>query len=309
MNHVEKKAYELLLTNHIHALPVDTIRLAKRLGYAISSYDASKDLLASFKLIDYIHRYESFSVYIHPHVHIFYSDTLSPTQIRHRVAHEIGHIQFDFSDNTSESPAPRLISTTEESSESLANEFERYLTAPIPALDMCNISSAADIQSLTGYGTSDARLIYSNLQEYRQSKSDMEDKQKIGRLFRRFGLRRWFYAHRVGLVISALSVIVTVLASLLVLDRFAPSTAPANLPLNASQVSSEPIPALSSSQDASPKETSASEPQEATVYITPSGEKYHRSGCQYIEDKSNLTELSESRAAELGYEPCKVCCQ
>lgn len=309
MNHVEKKAYELLRANNIHAFPIDTVKLAKRLGYAVSSYDASTELLSSFHLIGYTSQYKAFSVYLDPHIHIFYSDDLSPTELWRHIAHEIGHIQFDFCDKTSESSAPRLIGINEKSSEALADEFEYYLIAPIPALDMCNISSAADIQSLTGYGTSDARSIYSKLQEYRNAKSDMKEKLMIERLFRRFGVRLWFASHRLGLVITVLSVIIAVLTALLILDRFTPSAAPASLPLDAIQVSQEAVPALTSFQDASSTETSAPEPQSTNVYITPSGEKYHHAGCRYIQDKTNLTELSESRAAELGYEPCKVCCQ
>ena len=46
---------------------------------------------------------------------------------------------------------------------------------------------------------------------------------------------------------------------------------------------------------------------EFTVFITEYGEKYHRLGCQYIEGKENLLEVSVEQAEKAGYEPCEVC--
>lgn len=41
------------------------------------------------------------------------------------------------------------------------------------------------------------------------------------------------------------------------------------------------------------------------VYITQTGEKYHRAGCRYL--KESCIEISMSDALAQGYEPCKVC--
>lgn len=46
-------------------------------------------------------------------------------------------------------------------------------------------------------------------------------------------------------------------------------------------------------------------PAAETVYITPTGNKYHRAGCRTIKKES--TPISRSEAIEQGYEPCKVC--
>lgn len=47
---------------------------------------------------------------------------------------------------------------------------------------------------------------------------------------------------------------------------------------------------------------------EYSVFVTPSGEKYHTEYCRYIEGKSNLSYYdSASDAAAAGYEPCSVC--
>lgn len=44
------------------------------------------------------------------------------------------------------------------------------------------------------------------------------------------------------------------------------------------------------------------------VYVTPSGEKYHKSTCRHIQ-KSTLIEFSVEDAINAGYEPCKDCMQ
>lgn len=41
------------------------------------------------------------------------------------------------------------------------------------------------------------------------------------------------------------------------------------------------------------------------VYITDTGEKYHKYGCQYLQYSSTL--ILRSRAISLGYTPCSVC--
>ena len=44
-----------------------------------------------------------------------------------------------------------------------------------------------------------------------------------------------------------------------------------------------------------------------TVFITASGKKMHKADCMYIQNKTNIIELSREKAVNLGYEPCKVC--
>lgn len=51
-------------------------------------------------------------------------------------------------------------------------------------------------------------------------------------------------------------------------------------------------------------ETSGTE--EDTVYLTPSGEKYHRKTCTFIKKASRVKEMTRKRA-ELGHDPCSVC--
>ncbi|WP_404305912.1 hypothetical protein [Neorhodopirellula lusitana] len=52
-----------------------------------------------------------------------------------------------------------------------------------------------------------------------------------------------------------------------------------------------------------PMELESTRDSDATVWITPSGEKYHRADCRFVGDTA--TEIPVSRA--IAYEPCGVC--
>lgn len=47
------------------------------------------------------------------------------------------------------------------------------------------------------------------------------------------------------------------------------------------------------------------QPTEVTVYVTKTGTKYHRSGCQYLSKSRIAMDLSEAKAS--GYGPCSRC--
>jgi len=47
------------------------------------------------------------------------------------------------------------------------------------------------------------------------------------------------------------------------------------------------------------------EQKDTTVYITKSGEKYHKAGCRYL-SKSQI-KTTKKEAVKNGYEACKVC--
>jgi hypothetical protein len=51
--------------------------------------------------------------------------------------------------------------------------------------------------------------------------------------------------------------------------------------------------------------TEKSETTETTVYVTKTGDKYHRSGCQYL-SKSKIA-ISLTDAKSQGYSPCSKC--
>ena len=45
--------------------------------------------------------------------------------------------------------------------------------------------------------------------------------------------------------------------------------------------------------------------KEQTVFVTRTGKKYHRDGCQYL--RQSKRKIGLSAAIDKGYTPCKVC--
>ena len=64
------------------------------------------------------------------------------------------------------------------------------------------------------------------------------------------------------------------------------------------------LPAASDVQGRANAYTTA-EQKDATVYITKSGEKYHKAGCQYL--KKSQIKTTKKEAVKNGYGACKVC--
>ena len=44
-----------------------------------------------------------------------------------------------------------------------------------------------------------------------------------------------------------------------------------------------------------------------TVYVTPTGKRYHRQNCRHIQSSEHIFEMTYNEAMEAGYEPCKDC--
>lgn len=61
----------------------------------------------------------------------------------------------------------------------------------------------------------------------------------------------------------------------------------------------------SSSSGSTGSTSSTSDTQTVTVYITRTGEKYHRNGCQYLSQSKIPVSLSDAKAQ--GYTACSVC--
>lgn len=84
------------------------------------------------------------------------------------------------------------------------------------------------------------------------------------------------------------------------------SSKPAATSDSASEATTTPTP----TKTPTPPPDDVSEPavatqNERTVYITKTGEKYHRSGCKYLR-KSQIS-ISLDDAIARGFEPCSVC--
>lgn len=72
-----------------------------------------------------------------------------------------------------------------------------------------------------------------------------------------------------------------------------------------STVSTSSTSSSTSSTSGGSSSSSSSDTQSVTVYITRTGEKYHRSGCQYLRESKIPIELATAKAR--GYTACSRC--
>ena len=99
MKNIEEAARKFLARNKVSAFPVDTVEIAKSKGYTVASYSQAKGLLKLSCLASYAQGHRGFSAKLANTVYIFYSDDLSPDNLRRVVAHELGHIYLHFTIN------------------------------------------------------------------------------------------------------------------------------------------------------------------------------------------------------------------
>lgn len=84
----------------------------------------------------------------------------------------------------------------------------------------------------------------------------------------------------------------------------APQTPPQEEPVAQREPEQEPQPVAEPAQQTEP-EPAPSVQEERTVYVTPTGEKYHKEYCRTI--KNSKTAISLSDAISQGYTACGVC--
>jgi viral protein TPX len=88
-------------------------------------------------------------------------------------------------------------------------------------------------------------------------------------------------------------------ATLLPTDSPSPSTTPSPTPSPTLKPSATPSP----TKKPTPAPTQA--PEAVVVYITDTGEKYHRAGCRHL--SKSKQEISLAKAVAQGYTPCGTC--
>jgi hypothetical protein len=77
------------------------------------------------------------------------------------------------------------------------------------------------------------------------------------------------------------------------------------LPVAPPARSPSPPPAADEPEDSRAADDSETDPEEVTVYVTRTGQKYHREGCRYL--SRSMIPMSLQEAQDEGYEPCSVC--
>lgn len=88
-----------------------------------------------------------------------------------------------------------------------------------------------------------------------------------------------------------------------------PSAISTQTPKASSSATKQPTKAPTKKATATPTKKATATPKpadtSATVYITDTGTKYHRSSCRYLKDSKHA--ISLETAKKNGYSPCSVC--
>ncbi len=297
MQNVIKITNDFILKHSIKDLPLDfngLVKICGLLGYKVLSYSQAKDAIIAMGAESFT-KYLAFARHTRSSKYVFFDDTLSVGMRNFAIAHEIGHIelQHNYIGNIGYTGADTV-------QEREANTFAYQLLAPLCVLRAMNISNIADIQSNTLLDKEQAKVILKALHQYKtQPRAD--------ELIKLYGIR--FPQNHIGfsvvliLFCVALSIFSIFFCSL-------PET------LESEETTSSFLSSLKQKQQAqlSPinETTPASEAvsesidQSETVYITRSGERYHKQNCYHIKNKTTSA-LSISEAIEDGYTACKSC--
>lgn len=301
MDKVSIRAYNFIKDNGIDTLPVmleDLFVIAKRNKWHIGSYNKTVDLRGELSLhgIDtdkYVNTKDALAVLYDDEYMIFYKDSLDIDYKVFVILHEFAHIVLKHTYHGILGKASDEERTNLQEAE--ANAFAREVCAPLPVLYKCHFQSEKAIErfGLLKDRYAEEQFLILNKMGEDYCFSDIE--KDIYKIFKSFVQHVKLFRVR-GLVKRYIPVAIAflMLGMLIMLPLIWKDSAP---------VSSEPLPYQQTAQELN----SGLVPINETVYVTRTGEKYHVEGCQYIEGKDNLRDMTAEEAERAGYEPCSVC--
>lgn len=202
MNRVEKLAYETISDGKIDKLPVNAKQIAKQNGYRVLTYDRAAALIKKLNLTEYAETHDGFSLKHSGQFYILLSDRLTKENEYLVIGHEIGHIKQHYT-------ADDCVIGGSKQQELEADEFARYLLAPIPVLHNLNINDVEDIRNYTGLSLKDAKLVLDDLLSYSDDYCSLITQKEIERNFFRFSRKENSREKREMLFYKAVSPVIS----------------------------------------------------------------------------------------------------
>ncbi len=259
---------------------------------------------------------------------IYISDYVSREKRLLVLLHELGHVLCGHCRRMG--PLVVYGGSGEQSEEEEANEFSLYLRAPICYFAKLHVQSPEDIRAVAGVGKSDAQQIFREVIKYRQEDHLITRQEKNllrlmcqvkDRPFLRRGERSLKRVAATACIALALILGICCCAPYLSFEEDLPSSPydsvenqniGGRVPVASAKDGSHPFeensqmsPAYSS--DNGQKSEMYAGQETDLVWITRSGECYHREGCQHLGGSDLLWEVTFQEAVEMGLRPCKVC--
>lgn len=282
---VNAKAIEFLEEYGITKLPVDTEKIAIKMGCKIISPSTALRFQSELGFSSEELGRECWSFIFHACDYIVLSPTLAPDQRQNYIAHEIGHRALGHIGTGN------LAQQEEE-----ADAFARYLRAPVSVLDKLTVDSPKDVATLTGLDAAASQIVYRDLLAYREKKKEVQTAEKAGGKFKGAIFKGWAKKHKTAITILLTAVVLTgIFAAILALQTPDQPTTP-----DSPTSDNQSIPDESDSDD---------DPPAGTVYWTDAGRVYHLyDDCQHIKNSIQIFSGPESMAEDEGKKDvCKTC--
>lgn len=300
---VNAKAIEFLEEYGITKLPVDTEKIAIKMGCKIISPSTALRFQSELGFSSEELGRECWSFIFHACDYIVLSPTLAPDQRQNYIAHEIGHRALGHIGTGN------LAQQEEE-----ADAFARYLRAPVSVLDKLTVDSPKDVATLTGLDAAASQIVYRDLLAYREKKKEVQTAEKAGGKFKGAIFKGWAKKHKTAITILLTAVVLTgIFAAILALQTPDQPTTP-DSPTSDNQSIPDQIPSeLQNQTPAAPSIPDESDPDDdppaGTVYWTDAGRVYHLyDDCQHIKNSIQVFSGPESMAEDEGKKDvCKTC--
>lgn len=320
MSKVEEKALWFIREFKVKRCPVDVQSIAEKQGWNILPYDSAAHIINDMGLQKYISLHPSVAIIYDATKYILYDEKTSPENRQNLIAHELGHYYIDYEGSDkimSETQAER----DAEQAEQDADQFMRFVRAPLAYLSTQDIKSAADLEQRTGLDRSSARLAYQELADYKDSAARVGAIQQTQRQFNGTFFIEWVRRHRgilsaLATLIVAVGVFGTILALQTPDQPITPDAPVSDKQSIPDQVPSEPqnqTPAETNDTSAAHSIPDESDPDDdppaGTVYWTDAGRVYHLyDDCQHIKNSIQVFSGPESMAEDEGKKDvCKTC--
>lgn len=284
-----EEADRLLLDHGIVELPLTLPKaeqIARLSGWVIATYQESEELIKACGAEEVAKNHPAFTLMNDGRNLILYNNDQSYEHKLFCICHEFGHIALK---HTSEKNVLGISHDPAETArqEQEANDFAAELLAPACVMSKLGVKSAEQLRKYGLISPEQAMRHIENIKPLFPSTSVEKA------LCERFGHRHIQIPKKTAIaVVAALGAVLAVLAIISQQSR------PEEIIVPAISETAE--------QDSSSEEQSAA-PEEDAVYITRTGEKYHKPDCYHIAGKTGLIELTITEAEQAGYEPCKDC--
>lgn len=293
---------DFILSTGIHSIPLKIENLesiCEQLGYTLLSYQEATELLQKPRFKKYT-IYPAFTIKNDDYRIVLFNSTLSTSTRIFAIAHEIGHIVLKHNYHGEVG-----FTQADSDSEREANTFAYQLLAPLCVLKALNITDIGDIKSLTLLNGNQAKYVHKALHHYREQPCAYE-------MIKAYGIRlpknnKRFDFATVLILLTALLLTAAILIRELPDLSEQPAETTSNFFAELKEKHQPQAEVTLPIETEVPQTTVANLAQSETVYITRSGERYHKQNCYHIKNSTTVSGVPLPEAIEEGYTACKSC--